>query len=302
VSLAIHSTHSTDRDEALIADLRRPSEQGNGWGLLRTLVLGTISFGTLPLLDWSIRTRELFAGEAARLVQVCRYAAPDPTWPLRLGLMRQARRTGPIAMFWLLPTLIAAFLMGGAVVVMLSAKYNGIGHLIDLTYGAGTEATFDDPRSLLQTAFGIWSALLIGGYLVHLLHVQIHFASVRRFLVRFNGVLAMSGVRTIPLPRVSILPGLLWAAGGIILTTWGAWWALPMVLAGSIQRRDAFDMHRNLRTTLADRMAELSKVHIRIEPRCQTPRCQTVLRPAARFCPRCGTAVHPLFAEKELWA
>jgi hypothetical protein len=302
VSLAINPSSFPVQEESLASSLRRPNGMGNGWGLLGTMVMGGLTFGLLPLLAWPIRMRDLFAGEAARLVEICRFAVPDPTWPHRLGLMRAARRTGPIGPFWVLPVLSAAFLIAGAAVFLLSHGPRSYEHLVEMTYITGQSASLDDPLALLQSVFGVWSALLIGGYLLHFLHVQAHFSAVRRFLVRFNAVLAMSGVPTVPLPRRSIVPSILWIAAGLVLTTFSAWWALPMALAGSYQRRDAYQMHRNLSKVLADRVDALMEAKAAPDNRCQTPRCHALLRPNARFCPRCGSAVNALAAAGSMWA
>jgi hypothetical protein len=53
---------------------------------------------------------------------------------------------------------------------------------------------------------------------------------------------------------------------------------------------------------LADRVEVLSLVKMTPDLRCQTPRCHALLRPDARFCPRCGSAVNPLVAAGSVWA
>jgi hypothetical protein len=289
-------------DQTLASTLRRPSGLGGGWGPIGTVVLSGLSFGALPLLAWPIRMRELFAGEAARLIEIARFAAPGPARSDRLGLMRSARRTAPIALFWVLPILSATFVLVAGALTMLGHGSRAFDRLVHLTYITGQSASLSDPLALLQSVFGIWSAVLILGYLIHLLHVQAHFSAVRRFLVRFNAVLALSGVRTVPLPRRSVMPGIIWLAGGLVMTVFGAWWAVPMVLAGSYQRRDAYRMHRDLGKILADRVEVLSQVKATPDVRCLTPRCHALLRPDARFCPRCGSAVNALYAAGSLWA
>jgi hypothetical protein len=149
----------------------------------------------------------------------------------------------------------------------------------------------------------LWASLLSAGYVVHFIHVELHFSNVRQFLVRFNALLATRGVQTIALPRRTLLPNLFWLAGGAVLAgCFSAWWAVPMVVVGSLQRRDAFAMHRDLRRALADRVNALSIAHSLPEMRCSTPKCQTVIRPGSRFCPRCGSAVSPLSDNRGVWA
>jgi hypothetical protein len=302
VSLAINPSRIPIDDQTLASTLRRPNGLGGGWGPISTVLLGALSFGALPLLAWPIRMRDLFAGEAARFVEISRFTVPDPTWPHRLSLMRAARRTAPIALFWVLPVFFATFVLAAGAVMMLGEGPRSFDHLVRMTYVAGQSASLDDPLALLKSVVGIWSAVLILGYLIHFVHVQAHFSAVRRFLIRFNAVLVLSGVHTVPLPRRSVIPGIVWLAAGVVMTTFGAWWAVPMVLAGSYQRRDAYRMHRDLGKVLADRVEVLSLVKMTPDLRCQTPRCHALLRPDARFCPRCGSAVNPLVAAGSVWA
>jgi hypothetical protein len=302
VSLAIDPYQVRMQDDTLVSSLRRPNGMGRGWGLVPTMLIGAASFGTLPLLAWPIRLRDLFAGEAARLMEISRVAVADPTAPNRSALVRAARQTGPFWLFWVLPVLAASFLITGAAMFLLSGGHAAFDHLVRLTYRAGQTAAWDDPLTTVQSVFGVWSAVLIGGYLLLFLHVQIHFSAVRRFLVRFNGILAISGIETIRLPRRSIVPGLIWLAGGVAMTAFGAWWAIPMVLAGSIQRRGAFQMHRQLGNDLADRVDALLQVTTLPRQRCQTTRCHALLRADSRFCGRCGGAVNPLYSAGSIWA
>jgi len=89
----------------------------------------------------------------------------------------------------------------------------------------------------------------------------------------------------------------LWVLTAVVLARYGAWWGIPMVLAGMAQNRYTSVTGKRVRLELAKRVRDI--VTLRQMPdtmlraishRCANPRCKASLRPQARFCNRCGSA------------
>ncbi len=99
------------------------------------------------------------------------------------------------------------------------------------------------------------------------------------------------GIRPVPL----ILGGLLALSG--------LFWALPMLIAATAQRRALLVHHRRIRAQFAHRVRDLLDTRRPIVPLppvidrtgiCRNAVCDQAVPPDGRFCPRCGTPQRPL--------
>ena len=199
-------------------------------------------------------------------------------------------------MLWVLPILFALVVIAAFVQLVVADLVTSPGDLIQITYRAADSFRLDDTNSQVRWFFVLWATLTLGR-VCHPFHSSRAAFFQRPPIPRHLQRIARPARRKSD-PAASAddqAANLFWLAGGAVMAGCiGAWWAVPMVIGGALQRRDAFAMHRDLRWQLADRVNALSIAHSLPELRCQTPRCQAVLKPGSRFCPRCGSAVSPL--------
>ncbi len=271
------------------------------WGTIKTSLLGAASFGILPLLLWPGRFRDRAGEEARQLNAVTEWVRSRGRAPAAIGPLRAAAddlRYRPL--LWLLPLLMALFVIGVYVLDFNSSGYSW-DRVLDTTYRRGHIAFarywFHQPWSrwpVEQRMHLLWCAALSAGYLCHFAQVRSHNADVARFITRFNGVTAAHSLRPIPQPRIDGLINPIAIVSAIAFVHYGAWWGIPMLLAGAAEKRYTYSTSRITRSTLARRMRQME---VNRGPgalaiaRCEIARCQAPLPPRARFCPRCGTRV-----------
>src|SRR5690606_11976172 len=165
---------------------------------------------------------------------------------------------------------------------------------------AASEYWFVDPRDPLDEPLtSLFLATLVGAYLLNWLSVNLHLLRLRRVRKALDATT----------PHLPPTPGLKvsrWEAGvrpvpaalGLILAVAGMIWALPMLIAGTAQRRALLIHHRRFRSGMAHRVRDLvgsRRPLVALPPvvdrtgMCRNGVCDQVLPPDARFCPRCGT-------------
>ncbi len=79
----------------------------------------------------------------------------------------------------------------------------------------------------------------------------------------------------------------------ILFLHYGVWWAIPMLLAGTTQRRYISSTSRQTRGAIAQRirlMDSRGTMDTEVGRRCSQTACQATLPAHALFCPRCGTS------------
>ena len=87
-----------------------------------------------------------------------------------------------------------------------------------------------------------------------------------------------------------------WIVAALIFCGIHAWWGIPLVLAGAMQRRYMTVTSPRLRSALAEQARDIiSPLGLRQvyggERFCRGDRCGARMAAAANFCPRCGTPV-----------
>lgn len=266
------------------------------WGLLKTLLLGVPSFGLLPLLAWPAQFREYAAEESLALQDLARWVKFRGRQPEAVGpLLAAADETacGPLPL--ILSLILAALVVGVFTIQFTNVEFT-LERLLACTYSR------HDPFSVFPWAHRrellhrVWAVPLAIGFAVQWLHVRAHSLAVERFTGRFDEVSAAEGLPPIRFPMrgwTYFRP--LWILMAVVLTRHGAWWAIPMVLAGMAQIRYTRVTSKRLRAELARRVREIVTLQQRPVPmmpvvarRCGNRLCMAPIRPQSRFCTRCG--------------
>ena len=281
----------------VVRRLENPSPY-KSWGLLKTVVLGVPSFGLLPLVMWPARFREYVLDESQAMQELAQWAKLRGRQPAAVGpLLSAAEETSSRPVTFIMSLILAALVVGLAAIQFTHTPFSW-GHVLSWTY---LNATWH-PAAMCGAKFihRIWVIALSVGFAVQWLHVRAHISAVRQFVNRFNPVAAAEALPAIRFPDSgSVLGTVLWLFVAVALARFGAWWGIPMVLAGMAQRRYTRVSGNVVRGQLASRVRDIvtrRQPPILIAPmpvmarRCGNPRCLAALRPVARFCSRCGSA------------
>jgi hypothetical protein len=296
----ISAVSVADHCDALAASavrrLESPSDRGS-WGLLKTVFLGVVSFGLIPLLAWSARFRDYARDDSEAIRDLAEWAKFRGRQPAAMrSLLAAAEETVPSPLPRVL-AIVLAILIAGVFAIQFTHVPFSLDNLLDATYSHDfcpeQSSPFDRPEFLYR----VWVAGLSVGYAVQWLHVRMHGQNVKRFVSQFNPVIT---AENLPAVRVSTRGWVyfrpLWIMTAVILSMYHAWWSIPMVLAGMAQRRYTTLTAKRLRKELARRMRDVAMTDrspgfAAVAPprRCGNPRCLAPLHPHARFCTRCGS-------------
>lgn len=192
---------------------------------------------------------------------------------------------------------LGKFLGAAAFVIVAFLELRGqfrLGYLIAETYRLDWLRSWQNHEIWIAWVAGLGSA-----YGLHWLQVVLHERRVERFADRFNKVALREGVSPIGDPPFDLGLKTGWIVAAVLLA-WlgGALWAVPMALAGAVQRRYINRTATRTRGELLDRARAMIAqqrpavavpsyvIHGR---RCDNPGCKAPLKAGARFCSRCGT-------------
>jgi hypothetical protein len=259
---------------AVLHSLSRPIPGRIAWGPLKSLILGGLTFGILPLISWPKRFGKLVVVEQQQfwhLVEWLRIRTGDPD---AAKLLDSVRDTGAVPTLRLVPLVM---------LIVLAVNF--------LT-------SFDASGLQRRQILGVWVICLSVAYASHWLHVHLHVSEVNGFLRRLNPILLRQHLP--PMAQYGVGIGLrpFWVVPGIIGAALGAWWAIPAALAGSIQQRYCRGTSNRIRSELAMRVTALLQEQrpaidvptpngFRVV--CNNRLCGKSLPGAAAFCPRCGS-------------
>ena len=271
------------------------SFRGNfSWGVVPTLFLSVVSFGVLPLLRWTQNLRRYVLLERQQLWHLAEWlrlqtAHPDAqTLPVEAEKIRWRSALAGTALAW-----VGALAFVFAAELFVRGAYpSPLRSVISWTYGIRYEA-----GKTRADQFGIWTLCLSIAYALHWLQVQLHAGDVRRFLEKFNRVLEWEGVEPLSRPRGGIGLQPLWIIAAAGLCAVGAYWGVPLMLAGAVQRRYISRTSACVRAEAADRVRTillLRRPVLRVPPfaratiLCRTSGCRAPIPLLANFCARCG--------------
>ncbi len=264
------------------------------WGLVRTLIVGLGSFGLAPLWIWPKRFGDVVETERVRYLHLAEWMRLNHPGPEGDELVRRAAGMRVRPLLWVVPMAATAALVFAFAATRFPGNW-GDG-VWDATYGywAGSRLVAG-PWTV--TLWQMWVGALVLGYVCHWAQVAVQMANVRRFIVALDGVCRREGVA--PVGRIDAgWAGAVWPlAGGLVLGMMGVLWAMPMLLAGWIQRRYAMKVADRTRWAVADRARAILRVSrpemaapmpILLVRRCPRDLCQAAAGASARYCPRCG--------------
>jgi len=279
--------------------LCRPVGADGGWGAVKSVVVGALSFGVVPLLTWPARLGSFITAERAELWHLAEWVRLRTGRAEAVELQRSAERLG-----------VRARLSGLALLTVLAvaatffAYFNDYSfsfhRLIRVTYVAGWPRHADAAWRAEGKLWMVWTVGLSLAYLAHYVQVRRHARAVEAFVRQFNRIGEGEGLSAARLPELGLGIRPLWVAGAIVLVGVGAVWGVPMMLAGAVHRRYTRVVSRAYREELARRVRSMLAmqrpevavpVPVKLRRECPTDRCRAKLKEGANFCHRCGARV-----------
>ena len=256
-------------------------------------VSALLTFGVLPLWSMHRQFRDYIIREKEQLWHLAEWLrvrrGGDETLALHEALKRH--RT---SLLLSIGKFLGAAAFVGSVFHELHDRFR-LRYLINDTYKVNWLRDVDNEQ--------IWIAWVCGlgiAYGLHWVQVMLHERRLERFVECFNRVAVREGVAPITDPPFDLGINGGWVVGaGLLAWFGGALWAIPMALAGAVQRRYINHAATRVRGELLDRARAMIAqqrpavavptfvIHGR---RCDNPRCRAALKAGAKFCSRCGTS------------
>jgi hypothetical protein len=287
---------------AVLQGLSRPIGGRLSWGVLKSLFLGAVSFGLLPILAWTRGFRAFVIAEQQQLLHLAQWVRQNSAHPLARQLESDAVELRPRTMI----SLLSIFIVVATAVAMFLAighyrSFTPFDQLIAGTYGFRKVRFLDHrvvPLLNSRSLFTLWVYGLSAAYLLHALQVHLHAADVKRFVARFSEIAQAEGVNRVQATSLGIALRPLWLVAAFAFLAMGAPWGIIAMLAGAAQRRYITSTSRDTRADLAQRLrAMLTRrrpdagvsLPVYLRDRCVEPRCRADVPRGVNFCPRCGT-------------
>jgi hypothetical protein len=288
---------------AVLQGLSRPVGYRLSWGVLKSLFLGIISFGLLPILAWPRGFRTFAIAEQQQLLHLAQWVRANSSHPLARQLESDAVELRPrVLLSWLSVLIAVAMAVGMFFVLEPNRWYSSWDQLVAGTYGFGKHRVLDHRVTLLPNShrmFTLWVYGLGAAYLLHIVQVHLHAGDVRRFVARFSEIAQAEGINRVKATSLGTTLRPLWLAGGFALFALGAPWGAVAMVAGAAQRRYITSTSRDTRADLAHRLRAMLirrrpssvgiPVPIYLRDRCVEPRCRAEVPRGVNYCPRCGT-------------
>jgi len=278
-----------------VARLSNPMP-GQANGAMITLLECLVSFGLIPLLLWPTRWADYLETERHDLLDLAAWWHQRVDAANAAKLERIARRFRPRPLLMVLPWLAAGFNL--VLMATLLVMGDRLGRIWDLTFGhdalrLSRAISSGTPLGMLEShLYGAWIGTLAVAYFCQWHAVRSHLRAVGS-LVNFTNALAREN-RFTQIPAVTTQAGLnvLWIMVAVALCVYHAWWVIPMVFAGAIQRSYTRKISPTVRRALASQARSgFAVTRSRRDRFCAADHCGVRLPAPAKFCPRCGTAV-----------
>jgi hypothetical protein len=285
--------------DAVLASLSRPrwGYKSKPWGLLKTIILSSLTLGLLPLLCWPRKMRNLMLAEHQQLWHLAEWLRLRTGNPQATALRDDAQRLKPGQ-----STYLGFFCVVMCWIAFMKIAQQPYFHFPDLLRQAWGIRPLWSPR-ILHGDFGpfwaVWSFFLAAGYFLHWLTVCQRAGALTQYVQRFNLITAAEKIEPVRVHPVGLGLNPFWIAAAFIGLWHGFFWAVPLALAGVVHARYVRVTSRQTRGDLARRvrlMLQNSRppLNIRATPAvpgrpCINEKCHVPLRPGATFCPRCGT-------------
>lgn len=279
---------------AVLRSLGRSHRNHLSLSPVRAGVLALLTFGVAPLLKLTRQFRNFVTLEHQQFWHLSEWVrtrtGSDEARELAEATRRIRFREGLVA--WINTTLV---MVGLIVFVVIQDRFS-LSTLIDGTYRyRGLWPGFYAER--LAIVFAAWNVGIGLAYALHWLQVRLHGRDVARFAEAFNRVARREGVEELRPWRLDAGLDFGWIMAAVLLCAAGAWWSIPMALAGAGQREYINVAGQHLRTGLVERVSTMLLLRRPPVPvpaitiagqRCPNDLCKAPLRAAAAFCARCG--------------
>ncbi len=184
-SLPTDPAYGDDLAAVIVRRLEK-RDDGGSWGVLKTALLGMVSFGLLPLLVWPWKFRNYVAEESLAMQELAQWIKWRGRHPAAIGPLMAAAQETRYSPF----PLVAATLLTIIVAGLLSAPFTSapfdLEALLRYTYSFSFDGSDFYVPPNAQTVHYVWVIGLCVGFGVQWLHVMAHRADVRRFVKRFN--------------------------------------------------------------------------------------------------------------------
>ena len=286
---------------AVLQGLSRPIGGRLSWSVAKSLVLGLLTFGLLPILSWLRSFRHFAIAEQQQYLHLAQWVRQNTDHPLARQLESDAEELRPrnsLTALTLFALIVTVFGIGQFVVKYHLPTWDVV---LSGTYGYADGRAFDRPIRhyfFSPQIYNFWVFGLGAAYLAHWCQVQLHAADVRRFVGRFNEVARAEGVSAARVEPLGTTLRPLWVAAGVLMFFLGAPWGVVAMLAGAAQRRYITWSSRSTRAEVAQRLRTMLlrrrpaagvPVPVYLRERCVEAKCLAEIPRGVNFCPRCGT-------------
>ena len=281
---------------ALLQGLARPIGHRQSSRPFRAFFWGAISFGILPALTWPLWFDRFANLEQEQLWHLAEWVRLHRNHPEAARLCAAAEGLLPRRR----PRVLGVLIIGIMASLFATCAW-GTASWADViwgsTYGYAWMGKVPWDGSGGSSLFLAWFIGLSVIYASHWLRLQRHAARIRYYLSCFNAIAKSEGLAPVaPIPTgLGLEPE--WLVAAAVLCAAGAFWALPMMMAGAAQRRyirvislrdRAALAHRLRAMLLRERPAPHVPVPVFLRRACPRPLCRAAAREGALFCPRCG--------------
>ena len=262
----------------------------------RALITGVLSFGIVPVFSLSRRFRDYILFERQQMDHLADWLRSHHETEEANALRNLSKRIRFREQLHTLSFVLAIFTV--AALLFLTGPFS-LRRLIDHTYEVRPFAT-----ARLPLTFVLWNALLCAAYGLHWLQIRLYIRDLRRFVEQFNRVAGHDKLEPVNPPRLKLGMRVGWILTAVLLACVGAFWGIPMALAGASQRRYINQTAQHVREQMGERVRTMMGLrgpapvvagatpHYRVHTyRCDRDNCRANLPAAARFCPRCGAPV-----------
>lgn len=289
---------------AVLQSLGRPILGRLAWGPIKSLVLGGITFGILPLIAWPKKFHRFVLAEQQQFWHLLEWLRVTTGDPQAARVRDSVRFTGAPPTVWFVPVAMLAILAAN-----ILPWINGYGINLDhATYGSPERVQrlfeggwLNATRSPIHF-FGIWTICLAVAYLSHWGHVRAHSSKINLLVAQMNPIFQRQNLPPVDWRDIGAGIRPLWGVVAIIGVFAGAWWAIPAAMAGAVHYRYIRGTSLKMRNDLAQRVRTLLQrqrpamdvpTPYRLRSVCRNPLCAKPSPENAAFCPRCGTRLAP---------
>jgi hypothetical protein len=272
-----------------IAERLSMSVPARTWGPFSSFILSICTFGILPLLVWPRRWNAFAEYERRQMISLATFWRRRATPMQAQALDASISQIGPQSIYTIVPILILVFM--GMMASIMAVSFFHDGRIADDFILRGDFVGLHryqwwTPEPVETNLHIIWIASLLIGYICHWAAVRSHALAVESLAMQIKGIAGSQGGGSF----VAVSSGLnpLWIVAAVVLCSMHAWWGIPLVLAGAMQRKYMRSTSPRIRRALAEQLMDRPMGQGSF---CGTAGCGAAKREGAKFCPRCGANV-----------